>query len=274
MTTLVGYASIDADPNWRFANADYLSCDLSGTNSGATAIDLYGLNNYEWCGNSSIAVYSGVEGQFADYNIPAYFSEFGCVSAGTPRPWTEVGALLSIQMSSIWSGGIAFSFYPATSPAGQFGMVTVSADGSSISTGQDFANLQAQYAAASPPDVPTMANAGSTSYGSCPAENSTFDASLTLPPTPNDAACTCLMQNLPCVFSFETNNYTAIVGELIGTACGLLANEGGNCDQIASNGSTGTYGTVAGCDPSQSNFLTSYSPQYFNLFISLSLNSC
>jgi hypothetical protein len=252
MTALVGYASIDGDPNWRFTNADYLSCDISGTNSGATAIDLYGLNNYEWCGDSSIAVYSNVIGQFSSYNVPAYFSEFGCVTAGTPRPWTEVGALLSSQMSNIWSGGIAFSFYPATSPQGQFGMVTINADGSNLTVGQDFDNLQAQYASASPPDVPTMANAGSTSYGTCPTANSTFEASVTLPPTPNEAACSCLNENLPCIFSFETDNFTAIVGDLIGTACGLLANQGGNCNEIASNGTSGTYGSVSGCDPSKS----------------------
>lgn len=44
-SALVGYASIDADSNWKDPLANYLSCDPSGSNSGATAIDLYGLNN-------------------------------------------------------------------------------------------------------------------------------------------------------------------------------------------------------------------------------------
>ena len=46
-------------------------------------------------------------GHFAGYNIPAYFSEFGCITS-PPRLWTEVQALFSTQMSPIWSGGTHF----------------------------------------------------------------------------------------------------------------------------------------------------------------------
>jgi 1,3-beta-glucanosyltransferase GAS1 len=42
-SALVGYAAIDG--SWRRAFADYLACDPSGGNSGATALDIYGLNN-------------------------------------------------------------------------------------------------------------------------------------------------------------------------------------------------------------------------------------
>jgi hypothetical protein len=44
-SALVGYASIDADATLLDPLANYLSCDPSGSNSGATAIDLFGLNN-------------------------------------------------------------------------------------------------------------------------------------------------------------------------------------------------------------------------------------
>lgn len=44
-SALVGYASIDGDATWLDPLANYLSCDPSGSNSGATAIDLFGLNN-------------------------------------------------------------------------------------------------------------------------------------------------------------------------------------------------------------------------------------
>ena len=44
-SVLVGYAAIDGDPSWILPLAEYFSCDPSGANSGATAIDLYGLNN-------------------------------------------------------------------------------------------------------------------------------------------------------------------------------------------------------------------------------------
>ena len=42
---LVGYAAIDGADNFRLSLANYLSCDPTGSNSEATAIDLYGLNN-------------------------------------------------------------------------------------------------------------------------------------------------------------------------------------------------------------------------------------
>jgi hypothetical protein len=43
-SALVGYAAIDGGVDFRNVLAEFLSCDLTGQNSGATAIDLYGLN--------------------------------------------------------------------------------------------------------------------------------------------------------------------------------------------------------------------------------------
>lgn len=246
-SALVGYASIDGDATWLDPLANYLSCDPSGSNSGATALDLFGLNNYEWCGNSTFqASYAGVEGEFAGYNVAAYFSEFGCITS-PPRLWTEVGALLSSQMSPVWSGGVAFSYFPATSVQGQFGMVTISPDGTTVTTSSDFTNLQTQYAAASPPNSPSQG--GTTSYPSCPQQNSSWLASNTLPPTPNSAACQCLENNLSCQFTPTTSNYTAIVGSLLDYACSLIGQSGGTCSAISSNGTTGQYGAVSECDP-------------------------
>lgn len=205
----------------------------------------------EWCGNSTFeASYAGVEGQFAGYNVAAYFSEFGCITS-PPRLWTEVGALLSSEMSPVWSGGVAFSYFPAASAQGQFGMVTISPDGSTVTTSSDFTNLQSQYAAASPPNSPSQSAAGATSYPSCPQQNSTWLASNSLPPTPNLAACQCLENNLSCQFTPSTSNYTAIVGSLLDYACSLIGQSGGSCSAISSNGTTGQYGAVSECDPSK-----------------------
>lgn len=247
-SALVGYASIDGDSDWKDPLANYLSCDPSGKDSGSTAIDLYGLNNYEWCGDADPSVYDGTNGDFAGYNIPAYFSEYGCVTS-PPRLWTEVQALLSAPMTAIWSGGVAFSYFPASSAAGQFGMVTINPN-NTVTVSSDFTRLQEQYANVTPPDAPSQSSAGSTAYPGCPSENSTFSASTTLPPTPNDAACSCLENALSCQFTPTTSNTSAIVGTLINTACSLLGAQGGNCDDIAGNGTTGVYGRASACDPS------------------------
>ena len=83
--------------------ANYLACD-----SDADSIDLYGLNVYRWCGAGDISNYAGLITDYQNYPIPAYFSEFGCVTS-PPRLWTEVGALFGSQMTPEWSGGMAFS---------------------------------------------------------------------------------------------------------------------------------------------------------------------
>ena len=44
-TALVGYAAVDADSTWLDPLANYLTCDPSGNGSGASSIDIFGLNN-------------------------------------------------------------------------------------------------------------------------------------------------------------------------------------------------------------------------------------
>ncbi|TEB39055.1 glycoside hydrolase family 72 protein [Coprinellus micaceus] len=241
---LVGYAAINGASTWRNVLADYLSCG-----SDATAIDLYGLNDYSWCGDSSFqSSYAGTTSQFADYNVVAYFSEFGCISS-PPRLWTEAAALLSSDMSSVWSGGIAFSYFPAASAAGQFGMVTVSTDGNTITTSSDWDRLVTQYGGVSPPNSPAQSSASASTYGTCPSATTDFLASNTLPPTPNESACNCLENALSCQFTPQTSNYSVVAGELINTGCSLLGESGGSCTEIGGDGQTGVYGRLSGCDP-------------------------
>lgn len=248
-SALVGYAAINGRSDFRNTLANYLSCDPSGTNSDATAIDLYGLNDYSWCGDSNFqSSYAGTTSQFASYNVVAYFSEFGCITS-PPRLWTEVGALLSSQMSDVWSGGIAFSYFPAQSVQGQFGMVTISSDGKTVTTSNDFDALMTQYGRVNPPNTPAQSSAPASTYPSCPSTNEVFVASNSLPPTPNEPACNCLLSSLSCRFTPQTTNYTTIVGELLGVGCGLVGQQGGTCADIGGNGSTGVYGRISGCDP-------------------------
>jgi len=126
-------------------------------------------------------------------------------------------------------------------------MVTI--DGNTVTKSDDFTRLKAQYGEVTPPNSPSTSD---SSYPSCPGQNSTFLASTSLPPTPNDPACRCLETKLSCNFSPPAGtNSTAISvinGQLLGTACGLLSSSGGNCNDIGSNGTTGTYGRVSFCD--------------------------
>ncbi|KAF8490720.1 Glucanosyltransferase-domain-containing protein [Gautieria morchelliformis] len=242
-SALVAYASTDGPATWRDPLAHYLGC-----NSDATSIDLFGLNNYEWCGNSNFqSAYAGTNDDFSDLNIPAYFSEFGC-NTSPPRLWTEVQALFGPEMVPNWSGGLAFSYFPAQ---GNFGMITLSPDNTTVTTSNDFNLLKAQYNNVTFINSPSQSAAGQTQFPACPQPNSTFLASSTLPPTPNDTACQCLAQNsFSCTFK-ETNSpgEPAVIGSLTDTACSLLGQQGGSCSAIGGSGSAGQYGSLSFCSP-------------------------
>ena len=157
--------------------------------------------------------------------------------------------MFSAEMT-MWSGGIAFSYFPAQSAQGQFGMVTISTDESTVTTSSDFQSLEGEYSNVTFLNSPLESADGAPTYPACPANNSVFLASPTLPPTPNSNACSCVENNLSCLFTPVTNNVTAIVGVLLDNACSLLGGKGGTCNDISSNGATGVYGLMSGCDPS------------------------
>lgn len=130
-------------------------------------------------------------------------------------------------------------------------MVTISSDGTTVTTSDDFDRLKTHYNGASGPNSPSEGSSTSN-YPSCPTVNSSFVASTTLPPTPNESACDCVLSSLSCRFQPATSNYSAIVGQLLDTACSLVGQQGGTCDDIGGNGQTGVYGRLSGCDPSKS----------------------
>ncbi|KAJ6612845.1 Glucanosyltransferase-domain-containing protein [Mycena sp. CBHHK59/15] len=177
-SALVGYAAIDGASNFRDPVANYLSCDPSATNSGSSSIDIFGLNNYEWCGDAPTTTYDGINAEFADYNVVAYFSEFGSenCSPGT-RVWTEVATLFSSPMTNVWSGGLAFSYFPAESAGHQFGMATLSSDNTTVTTNADFDNLVLQYGKVSFVNSPAQSAASASSFSACPTANASFAAS-------------------------------------------------------------------------------------------------
>lgn len=241
-SALISFSSTDGDAGWRVALAEYLACDTD-----ATSIDLYGLNVYRWCGAGSITNYQSIITDYANFPIPAYFSEFGCITS-PPRLWTEVAALFGDQMVNEWSGGIAFSYFPAV---GGYGMVTISTDGSSVTTSSDFTSLQQQYTAVTFINTPTQSAAGANTQATCPAQSTSWLASNTLPPTPVSAVCDCLQKNaFSCVFSNTASNNTApIIGDLLNYACAQLGTLGGTCNPIGASGANGTYGPFSVCDP-------------------------
>ncbi|KAJ7096582.1 1,3-beta-glucanosyltransferase [Mycena belliarum] len=249
-SALVGYAAIDGPAQFVDNSAHYLACDRSAT-SATASIDLFGLNNYEWCGDAANTTFDGLNSRFADYDVAAYFSEFGSENCSPkPRLWTEVPVMFSAPMANTWSGGLAFSYFSAISRGHEFGMAAVSPDNTSITTNADFEILAAKFNNITFLNTPAQGSASSAKPSACPpTDMARWPVATTLPPTPDDAACGCLASALSCVFRPPRADYMVLVGELIGVACELAISSGGSCAEISSNGTSGAYGRLAMCDP-------------------------
>lgn len=200
-----------------------------------------------WCGDSNFqTAYASTNTAFENFNVVAYFSEFGCITS-PPRLWTETVSLFGTDMNTVWSGGIAYSYLPAGSAQGPFGMVNISSDGTTVTPNGDFGRLVTEYGQIQFINSPSQSSVAASTFPQCAAPSTTFNASNTIPPTPNEVACDCLESNLDCLFI--PNNDPDVVGEIIDSACSLLGQSGGSCDPIGGNGFTGQFGILSGCAP-------------------------
>lgn len=135
----VGYSAADVssllDDTW-----NYLACEDSSAPS--SKIDFFGLNDYEWCGDSSYTAsgYNQLVAMFSDASIPVFFSEYGC-NAVQPRTFTEVGALYGPNMTS-FSGGFVYEW---TQEANNYGLIDVNST-SEVSLLVDYGYLQDEFA--------------------------------------------------------------------------------------------------------------------------------
>ncbi|KAJ6529107.1 1,3-beta-glucanosyltransferase [Mycena vulgaris] len=234
-SALVGYAAIDGPAHFVDSTADFLACDRSA-NSATASIDIFGLNNYEWCGDMANTTFNGLNTRFADYDVAAYFSEFGSENCNpTPRLWTEISYHVQRPHDRRLVRRARFQLFRGYKQGHEFGMAVVSADNSSITTNADFDNLAAKYNAVTFVNSPTKASADGARTDRVP-----HDRRGRCGPCPTrcrrrqtTSACGCLASALSCVFQPPTPDYMVLVGNLIGVACGL----------------TGVYGRLAMCDP-------------------------
>lgn len=228
----VGYSSND-DEDTRIAIADYFACGSLDERA-----DFFGINMYEWCGDSTFeeSGYKDRTEEFSNLPIPIFFSEYGC-NVERPRLFTEVQELYGRNMTDIWSGGIVYMYYEE---ANNYGLVSLR--GSSVSTMGDYKyysseinNISPSYAHSS--DETDQA----TSTLSCPdSSKSTWRASPDLPPTPDDNYCSCIAQSFGCVVKDDVDEKD--YGEIFGDVCGRI-----DCSDISADGTKGEYGEYSFC---------------------------
>ena len=231
----VGYAAND-DSITRLPEAEYFACGPSGA-----SVDFYGINMYEWCGNSTYET-SGYEArteEFANYSVPIFFSEYGC-NVPSPRIFTEVLALYSSPMTDVWSGGIVYEWFQETN---DYGLVTQV--GSGVSLLPDYTAFSSQINKISPTRDQASAYTPSNAAPSCPSPTAdVWEAATNLPPTPNEGLCNCVPPSLGC--AARTNLPATNISALFGYICGDLAVD---CSGINANGtSPGQYGAFSPCN--------------------------
>ncbi|KAL3230947.1 hypothetical protein RNJ44_00586 [Nakaseomyces bracarensis] len=230
----VGYSSND-DADTRVAIADYFACGDDDQKA-----DFYGINMYEWCGNSNLqkSGYADRTKEFANLSIPLFFSEYGCNEV-SPRPFTEVQALFGDQMTDVWSGGIVYLYFEEEN---HYGLVSI--DGDDVKTLDDFNNYSKQIHSISPSIANTASYSPSSTSLSCPTSNKYWMASEDLPPTPNKDLCLCMDDANSCIVSddVEEDDYQ----DLYGYVCGEI-----DCSGITGNGTTGKYGSYSFCSPKE-----------------------
>ncbi|CAM9017439.1 unnamed protein product [Wickerhamomyces anomalus] len=177
----VGYSAADVDTN-RLLAAEYFNC---GDDEDAR-IDMFGVNDYSWCGQSSYQT-SGYKEKvtlYAGYSVPIFLSEFGCNEVPGARPFTEIKSIYSTQMSGVFSGGLVYEY---SQEANNYGLVDINGD--SVSPRQDFDNLKKQYNNTPNPQGDGGFNSKSSNYSECPSfEEGTWEANNTLPEMPSAAS--------------------------------------------------------------------------------------
>lgn len=135
----IGYSAAD-DLKYRTQLPHYLTCG-----DPETAIDFYGVNSYQWCGNQTIQS-SGYDVLIEDhnqFNFPVFLSEFGCNHI-QPRIFQEIEALYSPEMAATFDGGLVYEF---SQEVNDYGLVQITSEGDAYIRGE-FETLQKQYSGA------------------------------------------------------------------------------------------------------------------------------
>ena len=172
----VGYSAADIAAN-RLLVARYFNC---GDDEDAR-IDMFGVNDYSWCGTSSFTVsgYSEKTKMYKDYSIPVFLSEYGCNTAGE-RKFDEVAAIYSGEMSSVFSGGLVYEY---SNEVNGYGLVDV-VDFETVMKLPDFDKLRDRFSKTVNPEG-DGGYSEEYAYSECPAiQPGIWDATNELPPMP------------------------------------------------------------------------------------------
>lgn len=174
----VGYSAADVAENI-VQQALYFNCGTDDERS-----DFFAFNDYSWCDPSNFekSGWNQKVKTYNNYSIPLFLSEFGCIT--NTRVWGEIASLYHTNMTSVYSGGLAYEY--TVEPNG-FGLVEVK--NGKITPNDDFGRLKDAYAKTKNP----TGNGGAKTNGApsrCPPQDVEWEVSSTLLPTIPEKAVT------------------------------------------------------------------------------------
>lgn len=178
----VGYSAADVATMLQDTWA-YLGCELA--NSTYSKMDFFGLNDYEWCGDSSFTEsgYNTLVTDFAGTDIPVFFSEYGC-NLVYPRTFTNVPVLYGDEMTEL-SGGLVYEY---SQESDNYGLVVINSS-TEVTLLRDWNNLKGEFAKIDTSLITavnkTAEAASSTSCAASLISESTFLADWDLPARPS-----------------------------------------------------------------------------------------
>jgi len=137
----VGYSAADVR-DILVDTSNYLQCTTTGDTSDPSRVDLFALNSYSWCGDSSFTTssYNVLIEDFTNTSVPVFFSEYGC-NTPAPRVFTEVPVIYGPLMTPVLSGGMVYEF---SEEPDDFGLVQINSNGSAQLL-PDYDTLQKQF---------------------------------------------------------------------------------------------------------------------------------
>lgn len=152
----------------RKASAEYLAC---GDES--SAIDLFGMNVYSWCGRSNYytAAFDQLYDDFAAYSLPLAFAETGCNGDGD-RDFAEVAAMLGSVFQALFSGSVVYEWANETNGYGIVQYADVDRPTGFPTTLDDYNALSTVFASANPTGTPRPSYTPSNSAPACPSSAS------------------------------------------------------------------------------------------------------
>lgn len=184
----VGYSAADVR-SILFDTYNYFQCSLKGDDGDMSMGDIFALNSYSWCGESSFekAKYDQLVTGLKGATVPVFFSEYGC-NTPSPRVFTEVGTIYSSKMSGVFSGGVVYEY---TQEDNNYGLVDMKDDGSA-KLRTDFVDLKNQYSKLDFAEIQGQkpATASNTKPPACESKLITtdgFNSNFTLPVLPPGA---------------------------------------------------------------------------------------